>query len=235
MSEQVTIERRFNGPPESGNGGYVCGVVAGLVGGTTEVTLRRPPPLDRPLQVARLADGGVALRDGETVIAEGAPASLEIDPPAPVSFNEAEEASQSFLGFRQHIFPTCLVCGTRRTEGDGLRIFPGSIPGRDIVAAPWTPDASLAGGGSTVRPEFVWAALDCPSGWAVFGDPSQGRPAVLGRLAAKLIAPVRPGERCVVIGWPLGEDGRKLYSGTALFSHDGELRAVARATWVRVA
>ncbi len=234
MSEQVTIDRRFRGPPESGNGGYVCGVVAGLIGGTAEVTLRRPPPLDRPLQVARLDDGGVALRDGETVIAEGAPASLKIDPPAPVSFNEAEEASRSFLGFRQHIFPTCLVCGTRRTEGDGLRIFPGSIPGRDIVAAPWTPDASLAGEGSTVRPEFVWAALDCPSGWAVFGDPSQGRPAVLGRLAARLIAQVQPSERCVVIGWPLGEDGRKLYSGTALFSHDGELRAVARATWVRL-
>ena len=235
MSEQVTIERRFNGPPESGNGGYVCGVVAGLVGGTTEVTLRRPPPLDRPLQVARLDNGSVALRDGETVIAEGAPASLEIDPPAPVSFTEAEEASRSYLGFRQHIFPTCLVCGTRRTEGDGLRIFPGSIPGLDIVAAPWTPDASLAGKDNTVRPEIVWAALDCPSGWAVFGDPSQGRPAVLGRLAARLIAPVRPGERCVVIGWPRGEEGRKLYSGSALFSHDGELRALARATWVRIA
>ena len=57
---------------------------------------------------------------------------------------------------------------------------------------------------------------------------------MLGRLAARLIAPVQPGERCVVIGWPLGEDGRKLYSGTALFSHDGELLAFARATWVRL-
>ncbi len=234
MSEQVIIDQRFRGPPESGNGGYVCGVVAELIGGTAEVTLRRPPPLDRPLQVARLDNGGVALRDGETVIAEGAPASLEIDPRAPVSFTEAEEASRSFLGFRQHIFPTCLVCGPQRTEGDGLRIFPGPIPGRDIVAAPWMPDASLAGEDSTVRPEFVWAALDCPSGWAVFGDPSQGRPAVLGRLAARLIAPIQPSERCVVVGWPLGEEGRKLYSGTALFSADGELRAVARATWVRL-
>ncbi len=234
MSEQVTIDRRFRGPPESGNGGYVCGVVAELIGSTVEVTLRHPPPLDRPLQVARLDDGGVALRDGETVIAEAAPAMVEIDIPEPVSFTEAVEASRSYLGFRQHIFPTCFVCGTQRTEGDGLRIFPSSIPGRDIVAAPWTPDASLASEDSVIRPEFVWAALDCPSGWAVFGDPSQGRPAVLGRLAARLIAPVQPSERCVVIGWPLAEDGRKLYSGTALFSADGDLRAVARATWVRL-
>ncbi len=212
----------------------MVGELAVLLVGTAKATLGYPPPLDHPLQVARLDDGGVALRDGETVIAEAEPASVEIDVPEPVSFNEATIAARSYLGFRQHVFPTCFVCGTQRTEGDGLRIFPSSIPGRDIVAAPWTPDASLAGEDSTVRPEFVWAALDCPSGWAVFGDPSQGRPAVLGRLAARLIAPVQPSERCVVIGWPLGEDGRKLYSGTALFSQNGELRAVARATWIRL-
>ncbi len=234
MSEQVIIDQRFRGPPESGNGGYVCGVVAGLVGGTAEVTLRRPPPLDRPLQVTRLDDGGIALRDGETIIAEGAPAPVEIEAPEPVSFTDAEEASRSYLGFRRHDFPTCLVCGPQRTQGDGLRIFPGPIPGRDIVAAAWTPDASLAGEDSTVRPEFVWAALDCPGGWALFDEPNEGRPIVLGRQATRLIAPVQRGDRCVVIGWPLGEDGRKLYSGTALFSHNGELRAVARATWIRL-
>ena len=57
---------------------------------------------------------------------------------------------------------------------------------------------------------------------------------MLGRLAAKMIAPIQPSDRCVVIGWPLGEDGRKLYAGSALFSADGELHAVARATWVRL-
>lgn len=235
MSEQVTIDRRFRGPPESGHGGYVCGVVAGLIGDTAEVTLRRPPPLDRPLQVVRLDGGAVALRDSETVIAEAVPASLEIDPPAPVSFTEAEVASRSYIGFREHVFPTCFGCGPKRAEGDGLRIFPGRIKGRDVVAAPWTPDASLAGEAGTVRPEFVWAVLDCPGAWTPFADLTEVRLSMLGRLAARLIAPVRPGERCVVIGWPLGEDGRKLYSGTALFSHDGDLRAVARSTWVRIA
>ncbi len=232
MNEQVVVDQRFNGPPESGNGGYVCGVVAGLVGGTAEVTLRRPPPLDRPLQVARLNDGAVALRDGEAVIAEAEPASVEIDIPEPVGFSDAEEAARSYVGFRHHPFPTCFVCGPKREEGDGLRIFPGPVAGRDIVAAPWTPDASLADKNGQVRSEIVWAALDCPSGFAVTTFETV---AVLGRLAAKLIAPVRPGERCVLTGWPLGEDGRKLYSGTALFSHSGELRAVARATWVRIA
>ncbi len=230
MSKHVTIDQRFHGPPESGNGGYVCGVVAGLIGGTAEVTLRRPPPLDRPLEVVRLDEGGIALHDGETVIAQGAPAAVEIEYPEPVSFDEATAAAKSYIGFRHHPFPTCFVCGPQRAEGDGLHIFPGRVRGRDIVAAPWTPDPSLADKDGQVRPEIVWAALDCPSGFAVMSPETM---AVLGRLATKLLAPVRAGERCVVTGWPLGEDGRKLYSGSALFSADGDLRAVAKATWIR--
>ena len=234
MSEQVIIDRRFNGPPESGHGGYVCGMLAGLISGPAEVTLRRPPPLDRPLDVQRLEGGRIALRDGETVIAEGAPASVEIDGPEPVPFPDAESASRSYVGFHQHAFPTCFGCGPRRPKGDGLRIFPGQVGGRNIVAAPWTPDAALTDEDGQVRPEFMWAALDCVGGWAILAQLPE-RPVVLGRLAAKLLAPVRGGEGCVVIGWPVGEDGRKLYSGTALFSEGGELRAFARATWVRLA
>ncbi len=229
----VTIERRFRGPPESGNGGYVCGVTAGHIDGAAEVTLRRPPPLDRPLAVQRRG-GGVALRDGETLIAEGVPTSVEIDVPEPVSFAEAEAAAQFYFGFQQHWFPSCFVCGPQRDDGDGLRIFPGWIAGHSVVAAPWVPDASLAGVDGTVRPEFVWASLDCPGAWALFTEPNEGRPIVLGLFAAKLVAPVRAREPCIVIGWPLGEDGRKLYAGTALFGEDGDLHAFARATWVRI-
>lgn len=231
MSEQVVIDRRFHGPPESGNGGYVCGVVAGLVGDVAEVTLRQPPPLDTPLQVQRLDGDAVALLEGDALIAEGAPASVEIEVAQPVSFSDAEAAVKSYIGFRRHRFPTCFVCGPKRDEGDGLRIFPGRVAGRDIVAAPWTPDASLAGKDGQVRPEIVWAALDCPSGFTVM---SLETVSVLGRLAVKLVAPVRPGERHVAIGWRRGVEGRKLNSGSALFSVEGELRAFARATWIRI-
>src|SRR5919107_1502650 len=77
--ETVTIPARFNGPPASANGGYTCGLVAALVG-TEEVSvsLRLPPPVNKPLGVVR--DGeGVALRDGDAVVAEGAPAQLLLD------------------------------------------------------------------------------------------------------------------------------------------------------------
>jgi hypothetical protein len=217
-----TIDARFNGPPGSANGGYTCGLLAELVGGPAEVTLRRPPPLARPLEAAR-ADGTVRLLDGDAVVAEAAPAEVVIDPPEPVGADEAERAAARYPGFRQHAFPTCFVCGPERREGDGLRIFAGPVPGRDVFAAPWVAPADVA-------PRLVWAALDCPGAIAV-GFPDRGE-TVLGRLAARVVAVPEPGERCVVVAWPLGEDGRKLYAGTALFAEDGESLAVARATWI---
>ncbi len=231
MSRQVIIDRRFCGPPDSANGGYACGIVGGLIGGTAEVTLLRPPPIGRPLEIVRLEGGGVNLRDGETILAEGVSASVEIDVPVPVSFAEARQAANSYAWFHGHPFPTCFVCGPDRSEGDGLRIFPGPVTGRDIVAAPWTPHTSLGDKDGRVPPEIVWAALDCPSGFAVWGP---GTVQVLGRLAARLIAPAVLSQRYVVIGWPLGAEGRKLYGGSALFSEDATLHAVGRATWIEI-
>jgi hypothetical protein len=69
--------------------------------------------------------------------------------------------------FQDPLFPDCFVCGTVRQPGDGLRIFPGPVPGRRLWAAPWTPDSSVAGTDGRVRPEVAWAALDCPSGITV--------------------------------------------------------------------
>ena len=160
MSDRVTIDRRFRGPPESGFGGYVCGLLADRVGSEVEVTLRRPPPLDQNLEVRRLDRGGVALRDGETLIAEAFPASVNIEAPEPVSLADAEMAAESYFGFREHPFLSCFGCSPQRAEGDGLRIFPGWVEGRGIVAGPWTPDVSLASDDGNVRPEFAWAALD---------------------------------------------------------------------------
>lgn len=49
----ITISARFDGPPTTGNGGYVCGLVARHVDGPAEVTLWAPPPLERPLTLER--------------------------------------------------------------------------------------------------------------------------------------------------------------------------------------
>jgi hypothetical protein len=123
-----------------------------------------------------------------------------------------------------------------RQPGDGLRIFPGPVPGRAVWAAPWTPDPSVTGLDGSVRPEVVWAALDCPSGIATAeaAGLSQDTAILLGRMTASLAALPAPGSHCLVIAWPGRHDGRKLLAGSALLGPAGEVLAAATAVWLTV-
>ena len=100
----------------------------------------------------------------------------------------------------------------------------------EVVAAPWVVDESL---GTPTANEFLWAALDCPSGFALW-SPREGTTVVLGQLTASIRGQVNPGDRCVAMGWPLQVEGRKRFAGSAVFSASGELIAVARAIWIEV-
>src|SRR5262245_30761867 len=88
----IVIDRRYCGPPNSGNGGYVCGRLARHIGGGAEVTLRAPPPLDRQLDVVATDEGFFELRDGAAVLATGRPASVELARLERASFDEAHAA-----------------------------------------------------------------------------------------------------------------------------------------------
>jgi hypothetical protein len=232
VTEAIVIDPRFHGPPTSGNGGYVCGLLAGFIGSSAEITLGKPPPLGRRLAVEQSGAGEVRLLDGNDVVARGRAADVHVEVPEPPSIAAAEEASRSYLGFRHHPFPTCFVCGPERQPGDGLRIFAGRLARGPLVAAPWIPAPALAGDDGYVCPEFLWAALDCPGIFAAMNEDS--RPTVLGRMAARIDAQVRPGSPCVVCGWEIGVDGRKRHTGTALFSESGKLLGTARATWIEL-
>lgn len=231
----VTIASRFNGPPGSGNGGYVCGLFAVAAGDDLRVRLLAPPPLDRPLEL-RPGDGpgSFALHDGNRPVARGTrtdgPLSLEV--PAAPPYVQAVWASQHYVGFKQHSFPDCFVCGPHRRRGDGLRIFPGQLDS-GLVAAPWLPADDLDGGDGKVAVEFHWAALDCPGYFAAIED--RPRTMVLGELQAHVDRRVRVGAPCTVIGWRLGGEGRKHRAGTAIFDGEGELCARALATWIEPA
>lgn len=219
--QQIVIARRYNGPPDSGNGGYACGLLATTAGiADAEVTLRRPPPLDVPL---RVEDG--AAYDGEHVVATVAPAAgggSLVPPPFP-GYDAAHAARDRYLGLHGHPFPTCYVCGPARD--DGLGLHPGAI-GDGVVATSWTTPAD-------VTDEVVWAALDCPGAWAFLQNESL--PIVLGRLAVTITAPPKPGEPHVVVGWQAApRDGRKHHAGTALYDQGGTLLATGRATWIEV-
>lgn len=176
-------------------------------------------------------DGGLAAVYRGEVVMHAVPATVDDAVPGPVSFDDARVAASAYEGFLNHAFPGCFVCGPDRAEGDGLRIFPGRLG--DGAAAPWTPDTSTADQQGIVRPEIVWAALDCPTGWATYYA-SEGGLALLGRLAVRLIEPVLTGERYVAAAWPTGIDGRKQHATSAIISSDRTVCAVARATWIEL-
>jgi hypothetical protein len=234
----LTIPSRFCGPPGSGNGGYVCGRIAAYLDGQVTVTLRRPPPLATPMAVERGGESSVRVHHGRTLIAEAAssPGSPALEIPGPVSMTEACTAAGRARYYSDPVFPACFVCGTGRQPGDGLRIFPGPVAGRPVWAAPWTPDASVTDASGRVRPEVVWAALDCPSGIAAAeaADLGQDTAILLGRMTASLAVLPAAGDQCRVIAWLGGRDGRKLTAGSARLGHGGQVLAAAGAVWLTV-
>jgi acyl-coenzyme A thioesterase PaaI-like protein len=233
QQQQVVIGRRFDGMPGIAHGGYLAGLLAATLDeASAEVRLRRPVPTDRPLTLARAETEAIELRDDKVLFAEGAPAELSLDVPLPVTLAQAERASRRFPGLHTHPFPDCLVCGGARTAGDGLRVFPGPVAGRRLVAASWVPAPELANGVGQVPSELVWAALDCPQLWSLMVHAPAASPdlVVTAALNTRLGNPVLAGEPHVVIGWPIGRNGRGWLAGAAVIRPDGELCAVGRQT-----
>jgi len=217
-----------------GHGGYVAGLLAERsVAAAVQVTLRRPIPLDVALELLEVDDGRLQLRRGDELLVESEPSSLEIDIPSPPSIQAARSAEPGSpsLAEPRGVHPTCFGCGRLRDEGDALRIFAGplEVDGQAMVAGAWRPGPVLAEPDGGVATRWVLAALDCPGAFAfITGGIGAG---LLGRITFEQHAEVRADADHVVVGWQIGNEGRKLFAGTALFDAAGSLLAAARATW----
>ncbi len=232
-TEYLEIPKRFCGPPNSGNGGYVCGLLAKHLTGTVTVRLKSPPPLATTLRLEWTNDSARLFHDS-AVIGEAKASELRLDLPSCPTLAQAEQAAAAFPGFKSHLFPGCFVCGPAREAGDGLRIFSGPLRGQTVHAAPWVPHQSLADEHGDVAAEFIWAALDCPSGFAVLPVP-EGSAMVLGELCASLERSLLlVGQPTVVTSWPIAHEGRRRAAGSAIHTTAGELVAKARAIWIEV-
>jgi hypothetical protein len=247
MQETVVIPERFRGPPQSGNGGYVGGVVAELFGGAgdgpdeaIEATLRAPIPLDTPLTVARDGEDALCLLHGEQRIVEARRTSLALTFPETPTLEEARAARDASPSFYRDVntlvpggtgfHPVCVCCGADVPADEGLHVYAAPVPGFPGVTAAWRPPAALAAGDGTLPAPIVWTALDCPGqfAWMVDGV----KTGLLGRMTARVLGPVPADREYRIRGWCLEREGRKYFAGTALVDADGTLHAFARQTWI---
>jgi hypothetical protein len=200
-------------------------------------------PLDQALSVEREL-GSLRVRDGERLIAEAKLATLELSVPEPPSFETALAVRGSSLalrvgphpllpGERLGVHPICVCCGAELAADAGLHVYAAAVPGSDLVAAAWEAPAAFADSHGRMPAAILCTALDCPGQFAWY--PKGLGAALLGRMTPRFDKPVHAGERCVVIGWSMGNEGRKHYAGTALFNAKGELCACAKSVWIQFA
>ncbi|WP_020390100.1 hypothetical protein [Kribbella catacumbae] len=231
----LRIAPRFRGPAQSGNGGYVAGLVGTALaaqaadGTVPRVRLLLPPPMELDLELTAGPASARLTSDAPIAEAVAVPADTLDDATIdPVQPDEALAAEAKYKGLVDHPFPGCFVCGPENPEG--LQLKPGPL-GDGRTACTWHPAADLVGADGLIDPVFLWSALDCPGGWSIDLD---GRPSVLGQMSACIDARPQPGEPCVVMGRMLGEDGRKTHTASTLYDSDGRVLARARHTWILV-
>ncbi|MEU1333685.1 hypothetical protein [Streptomyces sp. NPDC005865] len=241
VRDLLTIPALYQGYPGVAYGGYVAGLLADrAAAGTVRVDFRAATPVDAPLHLGELDGGGARLTDASgTVLATATPApalSATAVPPAP-TLAEARAASEAFRearvsGRAEDGTPLdCFGCG-HRTPDRGLRQHCMPVPGRDVVAAAWTPHPAFSGEGGALRDEMLWATLDCATAWAGTHLDNLRVGAVTASLTATLLRPATTGEDHITYAWPTTGSGRKHTMAVAVTTATGELCALGEALWI---
>ena len=126
---KIVIAQQFCGPPNSGNGGYVCGVLAKDLEGPVTSVLRARVPLDVDLDLA-VADGAAVMTDAAGgLIGRGDPAAAGLlpEPPAAPGVDAARAAGARYLGLRPAHSPDLF----HLRAGAGRGRWPAGVPRPD--------------------------------------------------------------------------------------------------------
>ena len=218
MPDTVSIPRQLNGPLDSGQGGYSAGVVAAFVDGPAEVSLRRPVPLERALDVVRDDDGSVRLLDGDDLVAEGRPVGGGRTSTCrrPSSVEEARDGDGPLPRSRDGPFSRCFVCGLAREDSFG--VFAGEVAGAPHHGVA-VDSARLGGRRRRARPARIrLGGARLPRVRSLRGSRATCRWGCSPGFSVRIDAPVTAGAEHVVIGWPIEIDGRKHHAGGAVFA-----------------
>ncbi|WP_159848827.1 PaaI family thioesterase [Nocardia sp. CY41] len=231
-TDSFTVPGHVRGYPGVAFGGYVAGLLAAASGAAqVRVDFRRAVSVDTPVVLATDGSGGVSLTDLDgAVLAEASASAVTVTPPPAPTWAAARAASATADVLRK--MSHCYGCGAACAPGRGLRLSPWAMSAHDMVVAAWTPDPLLAGPDGFLSTENVWAALDCPGGWAAMALRDLRPGAVTAALTATQFEPVRAGDSYLSYGWPVSANGRKHTVGVALARPDGTLCALAEALWI---
>lgn len=234
----ITIEHTYNGPAGRGHGGTAAGRFAELVDPrAASVRLHAPVPLATPLRWQTSATSAEVYADAEHVATVRPLAEpLVVGQVGRLPTSIVHQAESSWLDARAgvHMAPTCFACGHQR-NGEGLGLRPGPVPGTTLHATRWTPVAGgTAGTTGEVEPWMVWAALDCPTGFAALAGLDPDWAALTGELAVEIRQPVLAGIEHQIISRQRQASGRKILTEATLVGPRGVVVAVAVATWIAV-
>lgn len=245
--DEISIDTKYCGPPDVANGGYLAGRLASYfersgVNKSISVSLRAATPLNTRLNIVEKAqDTGKVLQlmEGQTQLAIANETQFVIHKPECPVQEQIASVRMRCAGYANHPFPACFVCGPERPLGDGLAIYPGPVapktpsdfPGS--VVAEWALLDTLKDHQGQVKTEFVWAAMDCISAFAILEPPEHQHltPMVLGKLSVNREQEL-VGDRAYVMAWPGKVDGRKAFANSAVFNQQQQCIAVGQALWV---
>ncbi len=232
--EQIIIDEHFVGPPGITLGSYIGGRAAAyLESPCASVSMQAPTPMGRPITVEARPEQ-VRLLDGDTLLIEAVPATLDLDIPAAVDLAGAKQASLRHV--TEMPYPDCFGCGSNRSDDSGLHLRSGPVEGRNLVAIDWRPRPLAVGAaeGEPVPEVMTWAALECPLARALElpGMKTEDELIVLGRMTARIDALPRVGQEHFFMAWPLQRAGRRLEIAGSLHDAEGALLAAAALTFV---
>jgi hypothetical protein len=239
MSDQIWLDRWFQGPSGSGQGGWTAHLLAGRIDHPVTMAIRAPVPLETPLDVTHDVQNDRWLLVDHTgpqavtvMVAE--PWESLFAATEPVTVEAAAAARRRFTTVVDpHPVPFCFSCGLQH---DSMRVHAGPL-GDDRFATDWTAPSWAVGDDGAVDPGPLWAALDCTAAWYI-GYSRGPRTPVTVQYAVDVLEPIDPAVNYALVGWSGDHssewDGRKRHGASAAFAPDGTCVARAASFWLSI-